>query len=240
MTMTLFEHTFAGNILGPAGNDNNSINHLCLDDIFRVPDNQQQPPQQETYGAVGLDGNDGGHGNANSKRVKRKRTSANRRSVKTTTCVQRTLAKSFKCDECNESFNILSNLNLHKTVHSEPPFYCGECHKVFGRCSSFLGHIKVHFQNELFICKLCGRTFAYYSLYEHHLRLAHHVRDVDIKAWADTPTGISNDSHASGIFERKLKNKSPREKKQQFECEDCSKLFSRSSSLRRHERLVSK
>lgn len=125
----------------------------------------------------------------------------------------------YKCENCDDSFNVLTNLNLHKTVHTEPPFYCNQCHKAYGRCSSFLGHIKTHFRDEHFACKFCSQTFAYQSIYEHHLRSAH------------------QDSRAYDIADRTLKRKSiQRDKRRQFRCEQCEKLFSRSSSLRRHER----
>lgn len=130
-----------------------------------------------------------------------------------------TLSKPYKCDTCSDSFNVLGNLSLHKIVHGDPPFAC-HCEKVFSRCSSYLGHIKTHFQNEHFRCKFCSQKFAYYSLYEHHLRAAH------------------QDSHAYDLSERKLKSKSTQlvQKPRQYPCGTCKKIFNRASSMRRHER----
>lgn len=233
--MNLFEHSFAANILGQANHVNlNAFIGLCEapdgnepadeEDIFRQP---ELPPKclhaDEENNIARVD----------VRRVKRRRPAAKRR-LKVTLpsskagSSQKTLMKSFKCDHCDESFNVQRNLYLHKTVHSDPPFYCGQCHKVYGRCSSFLGHIKTHYQNEMFACKYCSQTFAYISLYEHHLRSAHNESAVA----------------GGGPTDRKPRGKmmvvasTSCEKKRQFKCEDCNKLFSRSSSLRRHERFV--
>lgn len=152
--------------------------------------------------------------------AKRCRSTAGKQSKKSQSN-RNTLSKPYKCDTCSESFNVLSNLNLHKVVHGDPPFTC-HCDKVFGRCSSFLGHLKSHFQNEYFRCKFCSQKFAYYSLYEHHLRAAH------------------QDSHAYDLSERKLKSKTTylAQKPREYQCGICKKIFSRASSRRRHERLV--
>lgn len=184
-------------------NDGSDIDEINLDDMFR---------EQSMLGGM-----------LGKRAVKKKTTTRAVRSAKRSTPNRQTYSKPFKCDNCAESFNVLANLNLHKTVHTDPPFYCIQCHKAFGRCSSFLGHIKTHFRNEHFTCKFCGQTFGYYSVYERHLRTEH------------------QDSHAYDISERKLKIKTSQgEKRLQFRCEQCKKMFGRASSLRRHERLTVK
>lgn len=197
--MNLFDHTFSPNevILGNNNNDNSTYGYISDCDpkeIFLNRLEQQEQEQKKLSGKLSFG---------------KKRFTFNGK-----------FSAKYKCENCDDSFNVLTNLNLHQTVHTEPPFYCNQCNKAYGRCSSFLGHIKTHFRDEYFTCKFCSQTFFYHSIYESHLQSTH------------------QNIHACDTSSRKLKSRSiqQREKRRQFRCEKCEKLFSRSSSLRRHER----
>ena len=53
--------------------------------------------------------------------------------------------KPFQCFTCNMSFEDLSNLNIHKRIHTEEkPFSCQICQKKFKRLRNLKLHEKIH------------------------------------------------------------------------------------------------
>ena len=64
--------------------------------------------------------------------------------------------RSFKCENCDENFKLIKNLNEHsKTVHPDKPFACKECRKTYSSTNARDRHFKVHTGFNL-KCSECG------------------------------------------------------------------------------------
>ena len=68
--------------------------------------------------------------------------------------------KPHRCDQCELSFNVAYNLNLHKAIHNTDNLECPECKKKFSRVASLKSHIMLHEKEEVLICPECGDEFG--------------------------------------------------------------------------------
>ena len=81
----------------------------------------------------------------------------------------------FKCNICSKQLSGRWNLIMHQRRHNKPEvqknrlernkeisekFNCGICKAVFNRKYSFMEHLKMHVNPELFKCKVCSIVFS--------------------------------------------------------------------------------
>ncbi|PAV71105.1 hypothetical protein WR25_11294 [Diploscapter pachys] len=93
------------------------------------------------------------------------------------------LKKPFKCEDCNEEFNVESNRLIHTlTTHTAenemaPNFVCPICpnskKKNYARFCGLKAHVKSHTKLDNFICKICQEEFQFQNLFNRHKRIFH-------------------------------------------------------------------
>uniref|UniRef100_A0AAR2JIQ5 C2H2-type domain-containing protein n=1 Tax=Pygocentrus nattereri TaxID=42514 RepID=A0AAR2JIQ5_PYGNA len=80
--------------------------------------------------------------------------------------------KPYSCSECAMSFTVLSNLQVHRRIHTgEKPFQCLECGKSFTEQSHLQRHQHVHTGEKPYYCSECGRSFSQKSHLQRHQRV---------------------------------------------------------------------
>ena len=75
---------------------------------------------------------------------------------------QKSREKKQKCDICSKSFRYISELDRHKTIHSnDRPFKCTTCVKNFKLKVNLFHHMKIHTgeKQKPHTCKICSTGF---------------------------------------------------------------------------------
>ncbi|XP_046141154.1 zinc finger protein 675-like isoform X7 [Osmia bicornis bicornis] len=78
----------------------------------------------------------------------------------------------FKCNVCEESFDLPSALHKHKFVKHKPSFVCSICKGAFTARSSFYTHVLTHDGIRPYKCDVCGEDFTQGSSLRRHRK--HH------------------------------------------------------------------
>ncbi|XP_078529506.1 uncharacterized protein LOC144807720 isoform X2 [Lissotriton helveticus] len=66
----------------------------------------------------------------------------------------------YACTECGKSFGAMSNLLIHRRIHTgERPYHCTVCEKSFNQIGAFHRHQKLHTGERLHRCTVCGKGF---------------------------------------------------------------------------------
>lgn len=66
----------------------------------------------------------------------------------------------YACTECGKSFGAMSNLLIHRRIHTgERPYHCTVCGKSFNQIGAFHRHQKMHTGERLHRCTVCGKGF---------------------------------------------------------------------------------
>ncbi|XP_046365434.2 zinc finger protein 271-like [Haliotis rufescens] len=129
--------------------------------------------------------------------------------------------KKFKCHVCSKTLNGKQQLNAHMAAHDEQ-FQCDLCEKVFKRVEDLDDHEATHEGEDLFKCRVCGRTFRQTRHLKLHLKI--HVEKFKCDECGETfPTYSSLREHVRTHIES-----AP------FKCDICEKRFTLKSCLRRH------
>ncbi|XP_063602906.1 zinc finger protein 189-like [Penaeus indicus] len=78
---------------------------------------------------------------------------------------------SFKCLKCNEEFDMRTQLNEHRKVHTRKIriYECNHCDKVFNDARKYYSHLAFH--DRLFECRSCGRRFSLLGNLKKHITI---------------------------------------------------------------------
>jgi len=76
-----------------------------------------------------------------------------------------------QCDSCSKKFLHLSNLIIHKRIHTdEKPFVCNFCPKKFVQSSNLSLHERIHTGEKPYHCDSCLMKFSQLISLKIHLK----------------------------------------------------------------------
>ncbi|XP_018363936.1 PREDICTED: regulatory protein ADR1 isoform X2 [Trachymyrmex cornetzi] len=83
------------------------------------------------------------------------------------------MLKTFKCLQCNSTFDRASQLDYHhRSLHlGEKSQICQICGKGFFRKADLRTHLNIHLGTNFYICEICGRKFSHISNLIRHCRM---------------------------------------------------------------------
>lgn len=82
--------------------------------------------------------------------------------------------KFYRCSLCPMNFNFEINLTLHQMIHEAEISGCLECQECpakFSRLASLKSHVRVHAQEEHYVCSECGEECATKARLDTHIGL---------------------------------------------------------------------
>ncbi|XP_067674559.1 zinc finger protein 595-like [Haliotis asinina] len=129
--------------------------------------------------------------------------------------------KKFTCHVCGKTVNGKQQFDDHIATHDEQ-FQCDLCEKVFTTVEQLDDHELTHGGEDLYKCRVCGRTFRQTRHLKLHLKI--HVEKFKCEECGETfPTYSSRKEHVRSHIES-----AP------FKCDICEKRFTLKNCLRRH------
>lgn len=136
---------------------------------------------------------------------------------------------SFTCNICQKKFSQNSSLRRHQNLHSKTLgkcYKCSLCHLLFRSHSELISHTNAHngiVTDEVFRCRICGKTFKSKKVLTVHQRLH------------------QDPQFSCSVCEKKLKSKydlrvhaETHSDSKTFDCFHCTKKFSFKNTLIRH------
>ncbi|RWS11792.1 zinc finger protein 236-like protein [Dinothrombium tinctorium] len=167
--------------------------------------------------------------------------------------------KPFRCNHCDDRFNVEINLRLH---YAYSHFECGrkpqcpECHKTFSRLASLRSHLIIHRIEENIVCPQCEEEFDAILTLKQHLNSKHPLETNQTQSENECISLLSckqcQQTFRSSVQLREhtklhsklkssLKHKAHRKQidRSNFfhKCDTCEKTFKKNSQLIRHIRI---
>ncbi|XP_043832867.1 zinc finger protein 570-like isoform X2 [Dromiciops gliroides] len=135
--------------------------------------------------------------------------------------------KSYTCNECGKAFFFKSHLSQHLIIHSaEKPYNkCIECEKFFSQRTHLAQHQHTHNGEKPFKCTECGKAFSLISQLNLHQRI--HCEENPYKC---------NECGKAFIFRSRLnEHQMIHAGKKPYKCNECGRTFTKQSNLNQHE-----
>ena len=135
----------------------------------------------------------------------------------------------YNCDKCNKQFLGKELLRRHVLSHSQPlEFYCKDCGNRFQKEEELGKHAKTHSSDVSYNCEKCGKTFKMKEEFNKHVQS--HIDNVGFKC----------DNCEENFKERDELNMhaavhSQNTEEAEIKCRKCPKVYSNMSKLRRHD-----
>ncbi|XP_044733688.1 zinc finger protein 878-like [Chrysoperla carnea] len=135
----------------------------------------------------------------------------------------------FKCIYCEKILKTKTGLRLHLAKHTgEYKFFCEVCGRGCMSLMVLQEHMGVHTKEERYVCDVCGKKFCYNATYRIH-RLWH-----DNPKPYDCPDCGQKFAHTSLLAVHRRREHTG---ERPYVCFGCNMTFTRSSSLKRHNRI---
>ncbi|XP_073991992.1 uncharacterized protein isoform X1 [Rhodnius prolixus] len=132
----------------------------------------------------------------------------------------------FNCRQCEKSFVMKWELNLHERVHSRT-YACHLCSKVFGSKSKLSRHGRVHSGERPYPCLECGKAFGEKRNLDNHARTHSGARPYSCQL-----CGKSFNVRSHMVDHLNVHKRTPR-----FQCSSCAKSFKWKTNYNRHIRI---
>lgn len=127
-------------------------------------------------------------------------------------------------NECGNALSLSTDIQHPKSHNTMNCYECFQCGRTFSRSSSLIRHQTIHTGEKPYKCSECGRFFNRRTNLIKHKKI-HSV----VKAF-------EGNKHGTAFSKSENSNKNPSlPRDNAYECVNCGKSFSRSSSLIRHQ-----
>ncbi|XP_033224515.1 zinc finger protein 23-like [Belonocnema kinseyi] len=130
--------------------------------------------------------------------------------------------KTFKCPKCDESFELLIQLNRHLKTHTKFP--CQKCDKIFATEFKLRNHLVQHTGEKPFSCSVCKKRFVSKPNLTQHIRT--HTGEKPFSC-------VKCDKRFASTSNLKLHSRTHTGLKP-YKCSECGKGFTNSSNLSQH------
>ena len=143
--------------------------------------------------------------------------------------------RSYKCEECGESFRLESTLRAHKiNKHStERNYICSLCNKTYKHASYLRTHMNIHTKTR-FKCDMCGSDYSAIQTLKEHIMYTHLGLSISNEGPSKSLTTctVCQKTFANS-FNLNL-HMQTHDGTQKFDCDICGALFSRRTDRDRH------
>ena len=143
--------------------------------------------------------------------------------------------RSYKCQECGDSFRLESTLRAHKiNKHStERNYICSICNKTYKHASYLRTHMNIHTKTR-FKCDLCGSDYSAIHTLKDHIMYKHLGLSISNEGQSKvlTPCIVCQKTFANS--ENLKLHMQTHDGTQKFNCDICGALFSRRVDRDRH------
>ncbi|KAJ9581176.1 hypothetical protein L9F63_023635, partial [Diploptera punctata] len=171
--------------------------------------------------------------------------------------------KPFTCEFCGKLFTKMSDLVIHRRIHTnEKPYTCEVCSKAFAHKSSFNCHRRLHTNEKPYSCHICKIIFSPSKSFANKCSLTIHNRthtneklytcNICLKSFIEKSTLTTHERiHTNErtfscdicfkLFTRRAYvdiHMRSHTKEKPFVCDICSQTFSYKSSLVYHLRII--